>query len=60
MHKNHDIKNVKKAKREIKALIQEILARLKNKIENYAIEQDRLGGKKNEIIEISNELKKSI
>lgn len=54
------MKNIKKAKREIKQLVQEILVKLKSKIENYAVESDKLDGKKNEIVEISNELKKSI
>lgn len=34
--------------------------KLKSKIENYAVESDKLDGKKNEIVEIANELKKSI
>lgn len=51
IHKAHEVKNIKKAKNDIKFYIQQDLTKLRTKIETYESDQEKLEIKKNELIE---------
>lgn len=50
-HKNHEIKNIKRAKKDIHEIIDQNLYSLQKKIEFYMVEADKLYTKKHEVLE---------